>query len=68
MCMEEILYNIEIHKNEGKFFGKIYSDTDGIKEFKNKQIGGLLRDMTIDMQLLLNDFSSYPLEFSEELF
>lgn len=64
--MEEILYNIEIHKNEGRYLGKMYSDTDGVKEFKNKHLGGLLRDMTIDMQLLLDDFSTYPIDFTED--
>ena len=64
--MEEVLYNIEIHKNEGKYLGKMYSDIDGVKEFKNKHIGGLLRDMTIDMQLLLDEFSSYSVGFTED--
>ena len=66
--MEEILYNIEIRKLEGKYLGKMYSDTDGVKEFRNKQLDGLLRDMTIDMQLLLDEFSTYPGDFAEELF
>ena len=66
--MEEILYNIEIRKMEDRYLGKMYSDTDGVKEFRNKQLDGLLRDMTIDMQLLLDEFSTYPVDFSEELF
>jgi len=65
--MEEILYNIEIRKMEGKYLGKMYSDTDGVKEFRNKQLDGLLRDMTIDMQLLLDEFSSYPGDLTEDL-
>ncbi|UCD13042.1 MAG: hypothetical protein JSW60_05625 [Thermoplasmatales archaeon] len=64
--MEEILYNIEIRKMEGNYLGKMYSDIDGVKEFKNKHISGLLRDMTIDMQLLLDEFSSYPMDITED--
>ncbi|MFW6173245.1 MAG: hypothetical protein ACOC5T_05820 [Elusimicrobiota bacterium] len=64
--MEEVLYNIEIHKNEGNYLGKMYSDVDGVKEFKNKHIDRLLRDMTIDMQLLLDEFSSYCVDFAED--
>ena len=65
--MEEILYNIEIRKMEDRYLGKMYSDTDGVKEFRNKQLDGLLRDMTIDMQLLLDEFSTYPVDFQEEI-
>jgi hypothetical protein len=53
--MEEVLYNIEIHRNEGNFMGKIYSDIDGVKEFENNRIDRLLRDIIVDMQLALDD-------------
>jgi len=56
--MEETLYNIEIHKEMGGYLGKIFSDADGIKEFKNDHLDQLLRDMTIDMQLALEEFSN----------
>ena len=56
--MEETLYNIEIHKDEEGFLGRLYSDIDGVKEFKNDQLDQLLRDITIDMQLSLEGFSS----------
>lgn len=56
--MEEILYNIEIHKDEEKYLGKIYSDIDGVKEFKNERIYELLRDITVDIQLALEEFSN----------
>jgi hypothetical protein len=55
--MEETLYNIEIHKDEGGFLGRLYSDIDGVKEFKNDHLDELLRDITIDMQLALEGFS-----------
>ena len=70
--MEEMLYNIEIHRNEGSYLGKIYSDIDGCKEFENNRIDRLLRDIIVDMQLALDDeFSSRaamePPEFIDEL-
>ncbi len=66
--MEEILYNIEIHKASGGYLGKVYSEIDGIKEFQNDQLYRLLRDMTIDMELALNEFSSYSFNAFEESF
>ncbi|PNX47357.1 MAG: hypothetical protein BV457_05830 [Thermoplasmata archaeon M9B1D] len=56
--MEETLYNIEIHKNETGYLGKLFSDMDGVKEFKNEYLDQLLRDITIDMQLALEEFSN----------
>jgi hypothetical protein len=53
--MEEVLYHIEIHRNEGNYMGKIYSDIDGVKEFENNRIDRLLRDIIVDMQLALDD-------------
>lgn len=56
--MEETLYNIEIHKNDSGYLGKLFSDVDGVKEFKNEYLDQLLRDITIDMQLALEEFSN----------
>ena len=59
--MEETLYNIEIHKKEsGGYMGKIFSDVDGVKEFRNDHIEKLLRDITVDIQLALDEFSNRP--------
>ncbi|MCK4347342.1 MAG: hypothetical protein KAW47_01880 [Thermoplasmatales archaeon] len=63
--MEEVLYGIEIHKGEGKYLGKLFSDADGVKEFRNDHLDHLLRDMTIDMQLALEEFSNRSSEFTE---
>ena len=63
--MEETLYNIEIHKDENGYLGKLFSDVDGVKEFKNDYLDQLLRDMTIDMQLALEEFSNRATEFTE---
>ena len=66
--MEETLYNIEIHKTKGKYLGRIYSDIDGVKEFKNDYIDKLLRDITLDIQLALDEELSNrspTIDFSE---
>jgi len=63
--VEETLYNIEIHKDKGGYLGKLFSDVDGVKEFKNEQLDKLLRDITIDMQLALEEFSNRTAEFTE---
>ena len=63
--MEETLYNIEIHKDNIGYTGKLFSDMDGIKEFRNEYLDKLLRDITIDMQLALDEFSSRTTEYTE---
>jgi len=56
--MEETLYNIEIHKDENGYLGRLFSDVDGVKEFKNEYLDQLLRDITLDIQLALDEFSN----------
>ncbi len=63
--MEEVLYNIEIHKEMDEFLGKIYSDIDGVQEFKDDRIDRLLRDIIFDMQLALDEFSNRSADFAE---
>ncbi len=63
--MEETLYNIEIHKDDRGYTGKLFSDMDGEKEFKNEYLDQLLRDITIDMQLALDEFSNRSGDFTE---
>jgi len=63
--MEETLYNIEIHKGEGEYLGRLFSDVDGVKEFKNEYLDKLLRDITIDMQLALEEFSNRTSDYPE---
>lgn len=63
--MEETLYNIEIHKDNSGFLGRLFSDVDGVKEFKNEFLDQLLRDITLDIQLALEEFSNRSAEFSE---
>ena len=63
--MEETLYNIEIHKDNMGYIGKLFSDVDGIKEFRNDYLDKLLRDITIDLQLALDEFSNRTAEYIE---
>jgi hypothetical protein len=63
--MEEVLYNIEIHRNEANYMGKLFSDIDGMKEFENDRIDRLLRDMIVDMQLAFDEFSNRSADFGE---
>lgn len=63
--MEETLYSIDIYKKKGMYIGKIYSDVDGVKEFRNPKIEGLLREITFDIQLALDTFSARSVEFGE---
>ena len=63
--MEETLYNIEIHKSDVGYLGKLFSDVDGVKEFKNEYLDQLLRDISLDMQLALEEFSNRTAEFTE---
>lgn len=63
--MEETLYNIEIHKDKSGYMGKLFSDVDGEKEFKNEYLDKLLRDITLDMQLALEEFSNRTIEYTD---
>ena len=65
--MEETLYDIEIHKQEDGFIGKLFSDADGIKEFQNEHLDLLLRDITLDMQLALEEFQQRQAELSDQM-
>ncbi len=64
---EETLYDIEIHRRDNDYVGKIFSDADGVKEFRSEHLDQLLRDITIDMQLALDEFGSRQAGLSEVL-
>lgn len=65
LAMEETLYGIEIQKDGSIYVGRMYSDVGGVKEFKSHKIELLLRDMTYDMRLALDEFSKRSDEFTE---
>jgi hypothetical protein len=64
--MDEILYSIEIYKDDSDFYGKIFSDNNEIKEFKNKNIDELLRDIILDIELDHDESSSRHKDFFED--
>lgn len=63
--MEETLYNIEIHKDENGYLGRLFSDIDGMKEFKNMYVDELLKEITNDMQLAFEEFSNRSADFAD---
>jgi hypothetical protein len=63
--VEETLYDIEIHRGEDVYIGRLFSDAEGTKEFKHEHLDQLLRDITIDLQLALDEFSQRQSDFSE---
>jgi hypothetical protein len=64
--MEEVLCNIEIHKETDRFLGKIYSEVCGVKEFNNERIDSLFRDIILDIQLAYDEFSNQPEDIQED--
>jgi len=65
--MEETLYDIEIHRGDDQYIGKIFSDADGVKEFASEHLDQLLRDITIDIQLTLEEFSAQRTRFPDSM-
>jgi hypothetical protein len=65
--MEETLYDIEIHRGDDRYIGKIFSDVDGVKEFTSEHLDQLLRDITIDIQLTLEEFSQHRTRFPDSV-
>jgi len=63
--MEETLYDIEIHRKKDRYLGKLFSDADGVKEFENEHLDLLLRDITLDMQMALEEFQQRQMELSD---
>jgi hypothetical protein len=49
--MEELLYSVEIYKNDTDHSGKIFSNNNEIKEFHSKNIDDLLGDIIADIEL-----------------
>ena len=64
--MEELLYSVVIYKNDTDYSGKIFSNNNEIKEFHNKNIDDLLRDIITDMELDHEEFSNRPKVFFED--
>jgi len=64
--MEELLYSVEIYKNDTDYSGKIFSNNNEVKEFHSKNIDDLLRDIISDMELDHEESSNRPKDFFED--
>ena len=64
--MDEILYRIEIYRNGTDYLGKIFSNNNEIKEFHNKNIDDLLRDIILDIELDHDESSKRSKDFFED--
>ena len=65
--MEELLYSIKINKDTNKniFLGKIFSNDNNLKEFKNSKIELLLKDLINDVQMTNDSFLDSSKIFTE---
>ncbi len=65
--MEELLFNIKIHKdtNKNMFLGKISSDDNSLTEFENHKIESLLKDLMNNIQLKFDSLSDSSMIFTE---
>ena len=64
--MEEILYSVEIYKNDMGYSGKIFSNNNEIKEFHSKNIEDLLRDIIADIEFDHEESSNRSKDFFED--
>jgi len=65
--MEELLYSIEIYKNDTDYLGNIFSNNNEIREFHSKNIGDLLRSIIADIALDHEESSNLPKDFFEDI-
>ena len=49
--MNEILCSIEIYKNDTDYFGKIFSNSNEVREFHNKNLDDLLSNIIFNIKL-----------------
>ena len=64
--MDEILYSIEIYKNDTEYLGKIFSNNNEVREFHNKNIDDLLSDIILDIELDHDESSNRSKDFFED--
>jgi hypothetical protein len=64
--MDEILYRIEIYRNDTDYFGKIFSNNNEVREFHNKNIDDLLRDIVFNIELDHDESSKRSKDFFED--
>ncbi len=64
--MDEILYRIEIYRNDTDYFGKIFSNNNEVREFHNKNIDDLLSDIIFNIELDHDESSNRSKDFFED--
>jgi len=64
--MEELLYSVEIYKNDTDYSGMIFSNNNEIKDFHSKNIDDLLREIITDIELDHEESSNRPKDYFEE--
>ena len=48
--MDEPLCRVEINQQGTDFVAKVYSDYEGVREFRSRSLDHLLRELTIDLE------------------
>ncbi len=64
--MDEILYSIEIYKNDTEHLGKIFSNNNEVREFHNKNIDDLLSNIVFNIELDYDESSKRSKDFFED--
>ncbi len=67
--MEEPLARVEIvRQNDGTFVAAIWSETEGVKELRARDLDNLFRELTMDLEFVAGEHTrdGRGLEFSAE--
>ena len=64
--MDEILYRIEIYRNDTEYLGKIFSNNNEVREFHNKNIDDLLNNMVFNIELDYDESLKRSKDFFED--
>ena len=64
--MDEILYHIEIYRNDTEYLGKIFSNNNEVREFHNKNIDDLLSNMVFNIELDYDESLKRSKDFFED--
>ena len=64
--MDEILYRIEIYRNDTEYLGKIFSSNNEVREFHNKNIDDLLSNIVFNIELDYDESLKRSKDFFED--
>ena len=65
--MDELLYSIEINKDEKGYIGKVSNNNNELKHFKNQFFDDLLQDIVDDITLDFDTASENPKDFFDDI-